>query len=627
MDSLAHDLFLLMANLFQIQSKDRILLLFTNAINSLLNELNIVYYDQILEDENILEVCTSKYSFGYFKLEGGLTQITEERYHLLQNAVQMLAVILEKNKQEKLLEDEKKFLNEIVRERTSELQKKEEAFKALTDNSPDIIFRIDKKFRHLYASPNIMGLTGIEAKEFIGKTYRELEFPADLCTFWETEISNVFIDGKSVEKNYTYPGLNGDIILEWRIIPEFDDEGHIETVLSISRDITERKRFEEELKLARERAEESDQLKTIFLSNMSHEIRTPMNGILGFSRLLDKDNLPRDKRKQYIQVIDSSIHTLLRIISDIIEISKLEAGDVQLNYEKCNLNELLIELYDDFKENKSHLIHDNLLFEMDLEWDGQDCFMLLDSNRFIQVFSYLLNNAFKFTQEGKITFGYKVNDNDLLFYVSDTGIGISSGNADKIFERFRQEDDSRTRQYGGNGLGLTISKMLIELMRGKIWFRSEKNVGSTFYFTLPNKLETIKNKDSVESKKVSNIDLNDKKIMIVEDDETSVELIKEMFNETNVSIIIKENGVDAVEYFKKNNSVNIILMDIQLPKMNGLEATRQIKKIKDKVPVIAQTAYAFESDRINAIKAGCDDYIAKPFNKDQLLNLIQKYLH
>ncbi len=384
-----------------------------------------------------------------------------------------------------------------------------------------------------------------------------------------------------------------------------------------------------ELIKAKEKAEESDRLKTAFLQNMSHEIRTPMNGILGFTNLLKTPNLSGDKQKEFIQIIEQSGQRMLNIINDIIDLSKIEAGHIEISKKEVNINQLLREFYDFFKPEAEEK---NVKLICYPELADNLSFIETDENKLAQILSNLLKNALKFTQTGSITFGYLLKKNKLLFYVQDTGRGITENQKEKVFERFIQGDMEITRDYEGAGLGLTITKAFVEKLGGNIWFETEpenqaagKTGGTTFYFNIPYQIKNAPKIDPLIETAL-NKKLLPVNILIVEDDKTSELFLKELLNEENAILFFAKNGKDAVEKVKTIPSIQIVLMDLKMPLVNGFDSTRMIKEINPCLPVIAQSAYAFSGDIDRAKKAGCDDFISKPVNRDKLFSMINKHL-
>jgi PAS domain S-box-containing protein len=388
-------------------------------------------------------------------------------------------------------------------------------------------------------------------------------------------------------------------------------------------DITEQKQTEEALKLSREQAVESDKLKSAFLQNMSHEIRTPLNGILGFSGLLDNNELSSEERSYYIEVINQSSNQLLGIVDDILSISRLETGQIEVLNEEVNINNLLKELFTKYnvKANDQGIV---LSHETDL--DDKQSIAFTDSGKLKQVLDSLLSNAIKFTRQGHVLFGYKYKGEILEFCVEDTGIGIEAEHHTKIFERFQQIDFDSTRVYGGTGLGLTIAKANTELLGGKIWLESAPEIGSKFYFTIPFKPvhEVLFDKGA----KGTLTDTTDAlpTILVAEDEEINFLFIAEALKGLEFKLIHAFNGEEVVEYVNNNSRIDLVLMDIKMPKMDGYTAFEKIRKIRPELPVIAQTAYAMISDREKAMQAGFVDYLAKPIKQKELLQAIEKVI-
>ena len=400
-------------------------------------------------------------------------------------------------------------------------------------------------------------------------------------------------------------------------------------IIGINLDVTDKKKAEEELIAAKVKAEESDRLKTAFLCNISHEIRTPMNAIVGFSALLKDPELSIEHRDQYCDIIDINSNNLLNIIEDILAISKIEAGILTIKPEEINVKQFLTKVYDENRiKNKNTLID----IKSNIDVLSDDIIINTDINRLRQVFTNLINNSLKFTKKGFVEIGCKINDQlitnneqRITFYVKDTGIGISEEHMNIIFERFRQVEDTSIRNYGGLGLGLAISKEIVEVMGGKIWVESAPGKGSTFNFTLP---YTTKKKKTTTKPLKHEItpDLSKIKILLAEDDEFNFKLFTIILERTGAKMIRAKDGLECVEMFEKNQDIDLVLMDIQMPGMNGLEATKILKKLRKEVPVIAQTAYAMESDRARCLEAGCDDIITKPINTKKLILLIKRYV-
>jgi PAS domain S-box-containing protein len=395
-------------------------------------------------------------------------------------------------------------------------------------------------------------------------------------------------------------------------------------VHAIIHDITDKKRIFKDLMDAKEHAEESDRLKTAFLHNISHEIRTPMNAIVGFTSLLESPELSVEARKQYINIIHQSSNQLLSIITDIVDISNIETGRTKVTPEKVNLNSLFRNIYEQFYFRAKI---ENISFTIKTPIEDESAFILSDEIKLIQVLSNLLNNSFKFTSEGYIDCGYKVENDLISFWVRDTGIGIPDSERERIFERFYQVENSTTHKTGGTGLGLSISKAYVELMGGKIWVVSQPGDGSSFYFTIPYiPVKGINNeeKQTLTSKEVTFSD--GKSILIAEDDDINFLLLSEILSGHNINIIRALNGLEAVNACDNTSKIDLVLMDIKMPVMDGYQATELIKKKRPELAVIAVTAYTQEKNSDNIADFGFSDYISKPIDRDQLIKILKKHL-
>ena len=390
----------------------------------------------------------------------------------------------------------------------------------------------------------------------------------------------------------------------------------------------ERKKNDQEMKVALERAQESDRLKSAFLTNMSHEIRTPMNGILGFTGLLKDPQLTGDEKEDYIQVIEKSGDRMLNTITDIIDISRIESGQVEVVNTEVSLNNILNEQYEIFNPDAQskglELNYKPTLLD-------KEATIVTDKHKLEGILTNLIKNAIKFTKHGNISFGYTLkkekNFEGLEFFVKDTGIGIPSNRISAIFNRFEQADIEDTQVFEGSGLGLAISKSYVEMLGGNISVTSEEGIGSTFVFSIPyTKPSTKESEAKGSTNKNPQVSLNKLSAIVAEDDETSRMLLEAILENEFHKITYTETGKETVDKFKENPETNIILMDLKMLDMSGYEATREIRKFNKDVVIIAQTAYGLSGDREKAIEAGCDDYISKPFKKELLFEKIMLHL-
>lgn len=388
-----------------------------------------------------------------------------------------------------------------------------------------------------------------------------------------------------------------------------------------------RMQAEEALREAKLKAEESDRLKSLFLSNMSHDLRTPMNAIVGFAEMLQDAELGRDEKDRFLDAIIKSGDSLLHLVNDIIDISKIEAGQMQLVFSDCDINALMDEIELTFRQELDRQGKAHVMFYIQKGIPDTSFKVHTDAIRIKQVLSNLIGNAIKFTDEGFIETGYRIDSGKLLFYVRDSGIGIPEEYQKLVFERFGQVKETVSRNISGTGLGLTISKNLVEMLGGKIWLDSFPDEGSTFWFTLPlKKIQANTKLQAMKSSGPHRPDLSDKCILVVEDVDTNYFYISSLLEKMNARVIRAANGRRAVEMCKTDSSINLVLMDIELPVLNGYEATREIKKHRPGLPVIAQTAFAMAGERERSEEAGCDEYLAKPIRKDDLIETISRFI-
>jgi signal transduction histidine kinase/ActR/RegA family two-component response regulator len=388
-----------------------------------------------------------------------------------------------------------------------------------------------------------------------------------------------------------------------------------------NQDITEQKLLAMELTKAKEKAEESDRLKSAFLANMSHELRTPMNGILGFSELLKRKNLANETKDTYLEFIEKEGNRLLSFISNIVDISKIESNIITIEKSFCNVNEVIDDLYSKYSFK---LENTGVQLQIKKGLDDSLSGVETDTNKLVQVLSNLLENAIKFTKRGVIEFGYSLSQGNLEFYVKDSGVGIDREEQKNIFNRFTQGKLEQTHNQGV-GLGLSIVKGIVTILGGDVWLDSQTGVGSTFYFTIPYQ-NIVGGKKAVLEASNTTLDSAHFTVLIAEDDRFNFLYLKACLSDVNCSIIHAVNGKEAVQLVNQNSSIDVILMDINMPEMDGDEALVEIRKTNKEVPVIAQTGFAMAGDKEKMLQAGFNDYISKPISPKVLMTTINKHI-
>ncbi len=544
------------------------------------------------------------------------------------------------------------------------LQEQERLYRGLVESQQDLIVRVDSQNRFTYVNDAYCRVFGKSREELIGNTFAPLIHEEDIEPTMEAmkDLERPPFRAYMEQRALTKDGWRW---LAWEDSAVLDDQGRILEIQGVGRDITD-------LKEAQRKAEASSRAKSEFLATMSHEIRTPMNSIVGMADLLAETELTPEQ-KEYVKHFRRAGETLLNLINDILDISKIEAGHLQLEESPFNLEEVLEKTaaFMSFRANEKGL---NLLWRIQ---PGTPLNLSGDANRLQQVLVNLLGNAIKFTDEGQVTLtvervprealqngasqqkvhacsGTQESDLCLAFTISDTGIGIAEQDREHIFESFTQGDSSTTRKYGGSGLGLHISKRLVEMMGGAIEVQSTPGRGSTFTFTVGFKLSpnTSGTKQSITgpAAEQKEQDLSAEKssaekepaaknippaagqpnILLVEDNEDNQRLIQAYLKKMPYQVFLAVNGAEALEKVKGQH-FDLVLMDIQMPEMDGYQATREIRRReqatgRDPLPIIALTAYALKEEVQKAFQAGCTAHLSKPVKKDTLLNTLQQYL-
>ncbi|MBN2523000.1 MAG: PAS domain S-box protein, partial [Bacteroidales bacterium] len=504
-----------------------------------------------------------------------------------------------------------------------ELRKAEQQYRALVENSHGVIYTITADGTITFVSPSVQKLIGYEPDEVLHKNLDTIICKDDMPIYADflkqTAASGLIRQG--VE--YRIFHKNGS--MQWHksvLTPVYDEMKNLTHFVGNAIDITTSKMAEEHLLKAKMKAEESDRLKSVFLANVSHEIRTPMNAILGFLELLKQPDLEGDKKDMYVDIVNQSGQRLLTTINDIIEISKIEAGQSEVIHTDVSIAETLNYHYTLFKEQADVK---GLHLKLSYSITGDDLTIKTDKQKLEGIFTNLLGNAIKFTHHGSVEFGCMVKDNLLEIFVKDTGIGIEPDRISAVFDRFVQADLSVSRPYQGSGLGLSIVKAYTDLLGGNIRVESEVGKGTAFFVTIPFTPGTKKSGISWSANNISDTLPGKITVLVAEDDEFSYRYLEKILSDKNITLLHTLNGEETLKCLQENSGINLVLMDIKMPGINGLEATKLIREFNKKIPVIAQTAYAFTGDRERFISAGCNDYISKPLSRAALLELIRKY--
>jgi PAS domain S-box-containing protein len=544
--------------------------------------------------------------------------------YVLKNRIERLGSAVKRAIRESKLQQE--YQNAISR-----LRQKEEQYRTLIEGMNEGLMLTDTQDTILFVNQQTCDITGYDADELIHKNCHQLLFDPNSEKF-NQELNHLKKQGakssfelEMVRKN------NEKIWVHVSCSPVYNDDDKEIGMIGVFQDISDRKKTEnerqkltQELVLAKEKAEESDRLKSAFLANISHEIRTPMNGILGFAELLKTPELTQDMHERYIHIIEQSGKRMLNIINDIVDISKIEAGQMNIHLEETNVNQLLKDLLVFFSPEAQSK---GLKLTVSANLPDEKSSIQTDYTKLAQVLTNLIKNAIKFTKSGSIEFGYNPNvvGTSLQFFVKDTGAGIPADQTEMIFERFRQGSVLLTRAYEGAGLGLSISKAFVDMLGGKIWVESELGKGSTFFFSLP--LINTKTASAETTKTQSdNRDPKPHCLLVAEDDENSMLYMRALLESEQITVLEANTGQMAVDRVKQHPEIDLVLMDLKMPEMDGFEATRQIKRLRPGLPVIAQTAYSFAEEKEKALLAGCDDYISKPIKKPALIEKIQYLL-
>lgn len=510
-----------------------------------------------------------------------------------------------------------------------QLNESQVKYKTLFANSPDGIILL-KHDIIIDCNEQTLKLFNCGRHQFIGESILKFSplLQEDGAISEKGVTKNILktLDGQPQRFEWLHMTAQGKVFSSEVILNKVEIEDNI-YIQSIVRNISERKANEKELLVAKQKAEESDKLKTAFLAHMSHEIRTPLNHILGSIDLITDDDMPSDTKDEFKQIVKNSSDDLLRLINNIIDLAMIESDQMEVNKVDTLISDLITTTQKHFNKCIQKQQKEYLNFKTSIPSHLTNSKINVDPDRFDQIIHSLVDNAVKFTNKGFVELGCDLKNDFFTFFIKDTGIGIEKDKFSVIFDRFRQVDYTHTREFGGTGLGLAISKEIIEHMGGTIWVDSELKMGSTFYFTIPSsgKTEILESssQDTVSTTLAYN--WNGKTILIIEDEEVNIQYLKTVLDRTNVTILVAQDGQTGLELIK-TQEINLVLMDIQLPIMDGYEATKLIKAHNQNIKVIAQTAHALKEDKEKCLAAGCDDYMSKPLKRTLLLEMIDKLI-
>ncbi|MDP4223004.1 MAG: ATP-binding protein [Bacteroidota bacterium] len=511
---------------------------------------------------------------------------------------------------------------------THEYSQSEMFYRMLVQSADDGISFYDQNGALKYANAAFYSLAGLDKEQYESLSPNEIIHPEDkdyvrnrtnaLDTkgFYESELRLRHKDGHFVN-------------LSTRSVTVKNEKGEPIGALTISRDITALKKVNEDLVRANIEAEASNRLKSSFLANISHEIRTPLNSVVGFANLLLANDITNEIKEEYIEHINHNSEKLLQIIGDIIDLSRLESSQIEITYEEASVNSIVNEVVEEAKKVVKRNEKSIIINVVNLLEDTTDL-IFTDRVWLKRVLNHLMDNAVKFTLEGSVRLTYAKENDNLIFRIKDTGIGINKENLDHIFEEFRQEIDGHHRPFEGLGVGLTLAKEVIERMGGRIFVQSEKGVGSEFSFSIPFRpaggSTRIRAQIVSDEKHPSEINWRSRKCLLVDDNKDILLYLNRVLVDTGIKILTARSGMEAIETVKKIPDIDVVLLDMQMPEMNGIEATKEIRKIRRDIPIIAQTAFIFEDDKDIILEAGCDACLIKPIRKDHLLTVMSSFL-
>jgi PAS domain S-box-containing protein len=521
----------------------------------------------------------------------------------------------------KTLEETNRNLSSQKDEIARELSDSENFFRILVESAEDGISFYDADWNLKFANNAFYSILGVDRDYYHSMDPDSFLHPDDVvyqARRKEALKAKGIFEGelRAKHKNGQYISLSTRSI----VIKNGSDE--IKGYFTISRDITSLKKYHEELVQARVEAETSSRLKTSFLANISHEIRTPLNSVVGFANLLLAEDINSATREEYVDHINYNSEKLLQIIGDIIDLSRLESSQIEITYEETSIGEIVGEVIEETRQ----LIKRNekpIILTLRNNFEGISDLIFTDRQWLKRVLNHLMDNAVKFTLEGSVELLYSKEDEKLVFRIKDTGIGIKKENLSRIFEEFSQEIDGHHRPFEGLGVGLTLAREVIEKMGGQITVESEKGMGSEFSFSIPfRQAGSSRNKNRENEKIAGVLNWSSKKCLLVDDNRDVLIYLNRILLDTGIKVLMARSGAEAIETIKNTPDLDLIVLDMQMPEMNGIDVTKEIRKIRKNLPIIAQTAFIFEDDKDIILEAGCDACLIKPVRKEHLLTVM-----
>ncbi len=546
-------------------------------------------------------------------------------YRLRQVSLQATVIESELDKTRQQLEHASQQIHSQREKVARELADADKLHGILIESADDGISFYDEEWNLIFANSAFYSVIGLSRDDYDSRTADSLIHPDD--TDFPARRKKALEERGVFHSELRLRHRNGHYItMGTRTVQISNEEGTVIGSVTVSRDITTLKQINEELIRARDEAEASNRLKTSFMANISHEIRTPLNSVVGFANLLMTEDLDSDSKADYIDHINYNSEKLLQIIGDIIDLSRLESSQMEISYEETSLSDIIKEVEEEARKTIRRQ-EKPILLNVRNHFEEVSDIIFSDRIWLKRVLNHLCDNAVKFTLEGSVDLSYGLEGSMIFFTIKDTGIGIKQENLDTIFEEFRQEIDGHHRPFEGLGVGLTLVREVVERMGGSVSVNSEKGMGSEFRVLLPYRpAGTLRTKLRTDTDTIRMNDWRKKKCLLVDDNKDVLTYLKRILLDTGIDIVTARSGPEAIDLARNDNSFDVVILDMQMPEMNGIEVTRELKIIKPQLPIIAQTAFIFEDDKDIILQAGCDACLVKPIRKDQLLSVLAGFI-